>query len=82
MLVEVQEDLCAVAAGFGPASIGTDGGGSIRIPASFCGVFGHKPTFGKIPAYPISPFGTIANVGPITKTVKDAAINNELYCTS
>ena len=64
----------AVAAGFGPASIGTDGGGSIRIPASFCGVFGHKPTFGKIPAYPISPFGTIANVGPITKTVKDAAI--------
>ena len=64
----------AVAAGFGPASIGTDGGGSIRIPASFCGVFGHKPTFGKIPAYPISPFGTIANLGPITKTVKDAAI--------
>ena len=64
----------AVAAGFGPASIGTDGGGSIRIPASFCGVFGHKPTFGKIPAYPISPFGTIANIGPIAKTVKDAAI--------
>ena len=51
----------AVAAGLGPASIGTDGGGSIRIPCGFCGLFGHKPTFGKIPAYPISPFGTIAN---------------------
>ncbi len=64
----------AVAAGLGPASIGTDGGGSIRIPCGFCGLFGHKPTFGKIPAYPISPFGTIANLGPITRTVKDSAI--------
>ena len=64
----------AVAAGMGPAAIGTDGGGSIRIPCSFCGVFGHKPTFGRIPAYPISPFGTIANLGPITRTVKDGAL--------
>ncbi len=64
----------AVAAGFGPAAIGTDGGGSIRIPCSFCGVFGHKPTFGKVPAYPISPFGTIANLGPITRTAKDGAM--------
>ncbi len=62
----------AVAGGLGPASIGTDGGGSIRIPCSFCGLFGHKPTFGRIPAYPISPFGTIANLGPITRTVKDS----------
>ena len=64
----------AVAGGLGPASIGTDGGGSIRIPCSFCGLFGHKPTFGRIPAYPISPFGTIANLGPITRTVKDSGI--------
>ena len=64
----------AVASGLGPASIGTDGGGSIRIPCSFCRLFGHKPTFGKIPAYPISPFGTIANLGPITRTVMDSAI--------
>ena len=52
----------AVAGGLGPASIGTDGGGSIRIPCSFCGLFGHKPTFGRVPAYPISPFGSIANL--------------------
>ena len=64
----------AVASGMGPLSVGTDGGGSIRIPASFCGLFGHKPTFGKIPAYPISPFGTVANVGPISKTVSDSAL--------
>ena len=64
----------AVAGGLGPASIGTDGGGSIEIPCSFCGLFGHKPTFGRIPAYPISPFGTIANLGPITRTVKDSGI--------
>ena len=48
--------------------------GSIRIPCSFCGLFGHKPSFGRIPAYPISPFGTIANLGPITRTVKDSGI--------
>ena len=64
----------AVAAGLGPGSIGTDGGGSIRIPCSFCGVFGHKPTFGRVPAYPISPFGTIANIGPISRTTKDGAL--------
>ena len=64
----------AVAGGLGPASIGTDGGGSIRIPCSFCGLFGHKPTFGRIPAYPISPFGTIANLGPISRTVKDSGL--------
>ena len=64
----------AVASGFGPLSIGTDGGGSVRIPCSFCGLFGHKPTFGRIPAYPISPFGTVANIGPIARTVNDSAI--------
>ena len=66
---------CAsVASGMGPLSVGTDGGGSIRIPASFCGVFGHKPTFGRVPAHPISPFGTVANIGPISRTVKDSAL--------
>ena len=64
----------AVAAGMGPLSIGTDGGGSVRIPSSFCGLFGHKPTFGKVPAYPISPFGTVANIGPITRTVADGGL--------
>ncbi len=64
----------AVAAGLGPISVGTDGGGSVRIPCSFCGLFGHKPTFGTIPAYPISPFGTVANIGPISRTVEDSAL--------
>ena len=53
--------------------IGTDGGGSIRIPASFTGIVGFKQSFGRVPAYPLSPFGTLANVGPMTRTVGDAA---------
>ena len=64
----------AVAAGMGPLAIGTDGGGSIRIPASFTGVFGIKPSFGRVPAWPLSPFGTVAHVGPITRSVADAAL--------
>lgn len=64
----------AVAAGMAPLSIGTDGGGSIRIPASFCGVVGFKPTHGRVPMYPISPFGPLAHAGPITRTVEDAAL--------
>ena len=64
----------AVASGMGPLSIGTDGGGSVRIPCSFTGIFGIKPTFGKIPAWPLSPFGTIANLGPMTRTVHEGAI--------
>jgi aspartyl-tRNA(Asn)/glutamyl-tRNA(Gln) amidotransferase subunit A len=65
----------AVAAAFrlGFLHLGTDGGGSIRIPAAFSGVFGLKPTFGLVPAYPLSPFGTIAHLGPITVSVEDAA---------
>jgi aspartyl-tRNA(Asn)/glutamyl-tRNA(Gln) amidotransferase subunit A len=63
----------AAALRLGCLHLGTDGGGSIRIPAGFTGVFGIKPTFGLVPAYPLSPFGTIAHVGPITVSVEDAA---------
>ncbi len=64
----------AVAAGMGPLAIGTDGGGSIRIPAGFTGIFGHKPSFGRVPAYPPSPFASVAHLGPMTRTVGDAAL--------
>ena len=64
----------ALAAGYGPLALGTDGGGSIRIPAGFTGTFGLKPSFGRVPAWPLSPFGTVAHVGPMTRTVKDAAL--------
>jgi aspartyl-tRNA(Asn)/glutamyl-tRNA(Gln) amidotransferase subunit A len=53
--------------------IGTDGAGSIRIPASFSGVFGIKASFGRVPAYPASPFSMLSHVGPLTRTVSDAA---------
>ncbi len=64
----------AAATGMGALHIGTDGGGSIRIPASFTGIFGFKPSYGRVPAYPLSPFGTVAHVGPMTRTVADAAL--------
>jgi len=64
----------ALAAGIGPLTLGTDGGGSIRIPCAFTGVFGLKPSFGRVPAWPLSPFGTVAHVGPMTRSVHDAAL--------
>jgi aspartyl-tRNA(Asn)/glutamyl-tRNA(Gln) amidotransferase subunit A len=64
----------AVAAGLGPLSVGTDGGGSIRIPASFCGIVGLKPTQGRVPVYPPSTFGTLSHVGPMARTVADTAL--------
>jgi aspartyl-tRNA(Asn)/glutamyl-tRNA(Gln) amidotransferase subunit A len=64
----------AVAAGMGPLTVGTDGGGSIRIPCGFTGLFGLKPSFGRVPAWPLSPMGTVAHVGPMTRTVTDAAL--------
>jgi len=64
----------AVAAGLGPLAIGTDGGGSIRIPASCTGIFGLKPSFGRIPVYPPSAAWSLSHVGPMTRTVADAAL--------
>jgi len=65
----------AVAAGLGPLAVGSDGGGSIRIPSSFCGIFGFKPSFGRIPRYPVlHGWETLSHYGPLTRTVKDAAL--------
>src|SRR5712691_11566019 len=64
----------AVTAGICPLAVGTDAGGSIRIPASFCGIFGLKPTFGRVAAYPQGAFGDVAHVGPMTRNVDDAAL--------
>jgi aspartyl-tRNA(Asn)/glutamyl-tRNA(Gln) amidotransferase subunit A len=64
----------ACAAGIGALHLGSDGAGSIRIPACFSGVFGIKPTFGVVPAYPPSPMGLLSHHGPITRRVADAAL--------
>jgi aspartyl-tRNA(Asn)/glutamyl-tRNA(Gln) amidotransferase subunit A len=64
----------AVASGMGPLAIGTDGGGSIRIPSSFCGIYGLKPHVGRVPVYPASATGDLSHVGPMTRTVRDAAL--------
>ncbi len=66
-----------VAAGCGPLALGTDGVGSIRVPASFCGVFGIKPTFGLVsrtPGFSPPSWATLAHTGPIGRTVHDVAL--------
>jgi aspartyl-tRNA(Asn)/glutamyl-tRNA(Gln) amidotransferase subunit A len=63
-----------VALGMVPLAIGTDGGGSIRIPAAFCGIVGLKPTFARVPQWPPSPFGLLSHSGPMARTVTDTAL--------
>src|SRR5262249_44949740 len=65
----------AVAPGLGPLAHGSDGAGSIRIPAALCGVFGLKPSLGRVPYYPhYDYFSARSHNGPITRTVRDAAL--------
>lgn len=64
----------AVAAGLGPVGIGTDGGGSLRIPTSFCGVVGFKASFGRVPNWPGSSGAILRHIGAITRTVADQAL--------
>ena len=65
----------ACAAFMGPLHQGSDAAGSIRIPSAFAGIFGHKPTFGLVPNYPLpGHIGNLANMGPMTRTVTDAAL--------
>jgi aspartyl-tRNA(Asn)/glutamyl-tRNA(Gln) amidotransferase subunit A len=66
--------VAAITAGMGALATGTDGGGSIRIPAAFTGTVGIKAHFGRVPAWPLSPMGTVAHVGPQARTVEDAAL--------
>ena len=65
--------VCA-AAGIGPIHQGSDGAGSIRMPAAFCGVYGLKPSHGRVPYWPTPANGLISHVGPLTRTVADAAL--------
>jgi aspartyl-tRNA(Asn)/glutamyl-tRNA(Gln) amidotransferase subunit A len=64
----------ALAAGIGPLALGTDGGGSIRIPCAFSGLAGLKPSFGRVPHYPPSIFGLVAHTGPMARSVADLAL--------
>src|SRR3989449_7707975 len=64
----------AVAAGLAPLAIGTDAGGAVRKPAAWCGIFGLKASWGRIPVYPSSAAWSLSHAGPMTRTVKDAAL--------
>ena len=64
----------AGAAGFGPLHVGTDAGGSVRIPAAWCGLVGLKPSFGRVPQWPLGAFANVACAGPMTRGVRDAAL--------
>lgn len=64
----------SVAAGITPFALGTDGGGSVRIPSSLCGLFGIKAQFGRVPVFPTSATPTLAHVGVLSRNVRDAAL--------
>lgn len=64
----------AVGLGMGAWSVGTDGGGSVRIPAAFTGTVALKATYGRVPIFPASPYGTLSHAGPMTRSVRDAAL--------
>jgi len=72
----------AAAAGIAPLHLGSDGAGSIRTPSAFCGIFGLKPSFGRVPAYPPSPLGLLSHHGPIARNVADAALMLGVLCRS
>jgi aspartyl-tRNA(Asn)/glutamyl-tRNA(Gln) amidotransferase subunit A len=61
-------------AGCGPLHVGTDGAGSIRVPAAFCGAVGFKPTYGTVPYVPVPNNGSLSHAGPLTRSVADAAL--------
>ena len=73
----------SVASGMGPIALGSDGGGSVRIPASFCGLFGMKASMGRVPLYPgcrderypgVSSWESLEHIGPMSRTVRDGAL--------